>query len=958
MKQRIIFLILLVCAVIQARADVEINETNFPDERFRVWLKDQNYGFDHVITDEEIASITSMSMGSMIIQDLKGIEFFTALTELNCYGNHIETLDVSGVPLLTTLVCSSNYITSLNVSKNAELRYLICSSNQLTSLDLSNNTKLERLECGGNQLTSLDISKNTALTELSCSGNQIASLDASGLTVLTKLDCTLSQIEELNVSGCTSLTEISCFYNKIKDKAMDAFIASLPTVSNGIIKIFSGSSDYEQNIMTTLQAPKIKRKGWTPQYHTGGVYGSWVEYAGSEPIPEGLAINEQNFPDENFRNYILGMSYGKDRVLTDAEIESITSLTVGSKNIQNLKGIEYFTALTSLACQKNQLTSLDVSKNTKLTKLYCYSNQIVGENMDMLLESLPTVSNGTFQVVYGKDDQNIMTYSQVDAAKAKGWNPTYYNNTYNSWYSYIGTDTSTEGLEINSTNFPDDNFREWLLAQIYGWDGVLTDAEIAHVTELSVSGTEIKDLKGIEHFTALEALYCSNNHLTNIDVSKNTMLTNLYCSGNELTTIDLSSNKALLWLNCYDNQISSLDISNSILLRELICYNNHLTSLDLSNNKRLATLACYNNELNALDLSACESLKWLSCYNNHITSLDVSKCSILTYLRCTDNQMTSLISTKNTKFTELYCLRNQIKGEAMDALIASLPTVKDGFLAVMNETDEGNIITMTQIAAVKAKGWIPKESLDGAGWREFPGSDFEDEKTAIDETTFPDANFRNYLLAQKYGKDGILTETEINLVSSMDVSNKGIKSLKGIEHFTALKKLYCQQNQISRSAMDELIDCLPTANSGELYAIFNENEGNMMTPMQVASAKEKNWIPYYYDGSYWQEYAGEKEKCATPVIVNVDGKLMLTCETEDVEYACNLGFKNDGNILSLPKTVTISIYATKEGYEPSDVLTKEIDLKVLLGIIGDVNNDGIVNGTDIQEVINIIVNGE
>ena len=48
--------------------------------------------------------------------------------------------------------------------------------------------------------------------------------------------------------------------------------------------------------------------------------------------------------------------------------------------------------------------------------------------------------------------------------------------------------------------------------------------------------------------------------------------------------------------------------------------------------------------------------------------------------------------------------------------------------------------------------------------------------------------------------------------------------------------------------------------------------------------------------------------------------------------------------------------AKKEGYEPSDTITYEIDPRVLMGIIGDVNNDGKVNGTDIQEVINIIVN--
>ena len=99
------------------------------------------------------------------------------------------------------------------------------------------------------------------------------------------------------------------------------------------------------------------------------------------------------------------------------------------------------------------------------------------------------------------------------------------------------------------------------------------------------------------------------------------------------------------------------------------------------------------------------------------------------------------------------------------------------------------------------------------------------------------------------------------------------------------------------------------------------------------------------------------EKCATPTIAVVDGKCVLDCETEDVKYACKIEFENEGNVIGLPSTVKISVYATKEGCEPSDNLTLETTPQVLFDKFGDVNGDGIVNGTDIQEVINIIVNG-
>ena len=66
-----------------------------------------------------------------------------------------------------------------------------------------------------------------------------------------------------------------------------------------------------------------------------------------------------------------------------------------------------------------------------------------------------------------------------------------------------------------------------------------------------------------------------------------------------------------------------------------------------------------------------------------------------------------------------------------------------------------------------------------------------------------------------------------------------------------------------------------------------------------------------------------------------------------------------GNEVQLTTTYIVSVYATKSGYENSDVVTQEINVGGgVVGIKGDVNEDGTVNGTDIQEVINIIVNAE
>ena len=102
----------------------------------------------------------------------------------------------------------------------------------------------------------------------------------------------------------------------------------------------------------------------------------------------------------------------------------------------------------------------------------------------------------------------------------------------------------------------------------------------------------------------------------------------------------------------------------------------------------------------------------LSCGNNPLKSLDVSRLTALTSLYCWNNQLTSLEVTKNTALTHLSCYDNSIKGIAMDNLINSLPknnTDEVHYFRVVGQdfANEGNVCTATQVAAVKAKGWLP-----------------------------------------------------------------------------------------------------------------------------------------------------------------------------------------------------------------------------------------------------------
>ena len=88
-------------------------------------------------------------------------------------------------------------------------------------------------------------------------------------------------------------------------------------------------------------------------------------------------------------------------------------------------------------------------------------------------------------------------------------------------------------------------------------DGKLSFIEGISITEIDVSGDfekniigTIKSLKGIEYFSALTHLDCSQNQLSSLDISKNTALIKLLCYSNQLTELDVSNNTELTILNC------------------------------------------------------------------------------------------------------------------------------------------------------------------------------------------------------------------------------------------------------------------------------------------------------------------------------------------------------------------------------------------------------------------------
>lgn len=253
MRKRLLSILLLCCMVLTllptaalAAGDVAIDETNFPDEKFREYVKTKfDKDNDDILSADEIAEAKEISVEGNPITSFKGIEYFTALTSLECSRTKLTSLDTSHNKKLGYLRC--NYIpdlTTLNVSQNTELKVLYCNDNALADLNLTNNSALETLECGDNELTTLDLSKNTELKYFGCFNSKLSSLDLTNNTNLEELHFAGNNVSTLDVSKNTNLKQLRVFSNKLisLDTSKNNTLQVLEVKDNPLTSMYLGDS--------------------------------------------------------------------------------------------------------------------------------------------------------------------------------------------------------------------------------------------------------------------------------------------------------------------------------------------------------------------------------------------------------------------------------------------------------------------------------------------------------------------------------------------------------------------------------------------------------------------------------------------------------------------------------------------------------------------------------------------
>ncbi|TYV05767.1 class 1 internalin InlJ [Listeria monocytogenes] len=336
----------------------------FPDDNFASEVAAFEMQATDTISEEQLATLTSLDCHYSSIADMTGIEKLTGLTKLICTSNNITTLDLSKNTNLTYLACDSNKLTNLDVTPLTKLTYLNCDTNKLTKIDVSQNPLLTYLNCARNTLTELDVSHNTQLTELDCHLNKkITKLDVTPQTQLTTLDCSFNKITALDVSQNKLLNRLNCDTNNITklDLNQNIQLTFLDCSSNKLTEIDVTPLiqltyfDCSVNPLTELDVSTLSKL-------------TTLHCIQTDLLEIDLTHNTQliYFQAEGCRKIKeLDVTHNTQLYLLDCQAAGITELDLS----QNPK-------LVYLYLNNTELTKLDVSHNTKLKSLSCVNAHI------------------------------------------------------------------------------------------------------------------------------------------------------------------------------------------------------------------------------------------------------------------------------------------------------------------------------------------------------------------------------------------------------------------------------------------------------------------------------------------------------------------------------------------------------------------------------------------------------
>lgn len=722
------------------------------------------------------------------LDSLKSVELTTnKIASANFYGctklekiwldeNTITAINTSTLANLKELNVNYNKIEQLDLSANTQLEEAEFASNLLSTVKLPNTATLGSIRATRNnfKLSTLPSPLSQYYSYFYQPQNPMVIGDAvqeNGKTIYKIGSYTTVDLSsELTVGGKTTTYS---WYNVSKKtditpktSANGKFSFDSSVEGDTLICYMRNESFPDFSMLYPFETVKVLVVPGYNQYEVGKLKAFLDQPSGREGITNGKAINENYNPDDP-RTYGIEWS-GKTsidktvtsirwwyklvkgeldlsnfRTLSEVSIEAhylsslnlsgdkdLTSLGVGGnygetgKKIKELNlsdcinlvsvncdqqditsiDVSRLSKLKSLSVRNNKIEKIDVSNNLNLQNLYCSYNKIrmsklPAKSQFYVYDYAPQIIDvGRDTICFGKTLKYVDVDKEIDLSseyfiegketifiwKKVSDNTVVIPKTSNGGRFTFGQNLNGIEVYCEMTNpvwpyFKDQNVAK-TVNLIVGRSFDRYNKEDLEKLKAFLNRPSSKE--GKTNGQVVNSKYNSDDPSTygvtwsyNLNVNKRAV--SISWEGDDLNgVLNLSNMPELNRVRVSWGNIESVDVGNCVNLTYAQFHGNNLKTINVSGCANLEFLQCSYNSLTSIDLSSNLKIKELHLWSNSISALDVRMLKDLTVLYVNENNLTSLTVNQDAVFKNGDISKNQFKFSSLAGLPSNMSSFK------------------------------------------------------------------------------------------------------------------------------------------------------------------------------------------------------------------------------------------------------------------------------------------
>ena len=610
---------------IQKKPSIPVQSQYFGEGLLEAISEQADVDFDGALSQEEVEGVTKLDLSHLDELDLKGLEYFTNLSEADLSDSNIISGSLDENQNLTVLNLANltvDQVSALGLEALTGLQKLdfsgVATEEEEVTLDLSANKRLRELDCAGSQIRQLKLPASAELESLDCSNNDLEQLSLKGLTGLRVLYCENNGLERLDLSPCSGLENLNASDNHLKfvDLSQNGSLKEYVMDHNTGYGAVDGENIQRDRIVSVTNGDVSGENGnvsidfkdptqpMTYTYRYSSVYDAVFTLLPQQEI----SLSEENFPDVQFRAYLenFATADGDGKIL---RAESVKSVEIDYKEypVHDFTGIQYLWNLQSFYLvgidqTERQAVTLDLGQNRNLQELYL-------SKVDLENPSLDLENNLKLRQIY-VGDGNLRDI-RLEA------------NGYLRILQLEYTDLAR--LAVDSQR----------LRELSLQGNKLTELDISGCPRLE-KATIHEPRLGIVDLGAMEDLIwlrLSGEKIREITWPENSGIQNLALEGtNTLKQVKITDFQNLKSLSLKNGGVEELRVERCPMLRTLTVESEKLKTLQMQDLDRLARLVAPFNELTSVQLKNCYRLELLDVTFNYIekkSQMQIENCPLL-----------------------------------------------------------------------------------------------------------------------------------------------------------------------------------------------------------------------------------------------------------------------------------------------------------------------------------------